>query len=200
MEPVKLDGGTGYGAGRSKVDELLTPEDRGEYGKLVAAGATGRECRAWLRARGYAVGAAAVWSHLRRTRAALAELRATAVLYDEARALARRHGPGWLSDLVVLQLERAALRRLGDDKRLAGATPAELAALARVVALVVQSRRIVDDGRPAAAPGSNAGASPASTARQVAARVAGLLGLSGGDGGPIETSDGLPRDGQEEQS
>jgi hypothetical protein len=180
---TNAEAGRGFGPGRGKIEALLSEPDRLAYAALLARPeTTGADALTWLRGRGYDVGSSAMWRHLRAFRRRLQELHETAELAAGAADLAAAHGAAWLSDLVVLQMERAAFRRLGRDRELRGLSPKEFVALAKAVAATVASRRALLDagvGAVGVTNGTRAASvtSPAAAGRAVAARVAELLGL-----------------------
>jgi hypothetical protein len=101
---------------RFKVERLLSPEHWAEYRELLKdRRSTVRSLHAWIIARGYKIGPAAVARHRRRFDGDFESVRRTALLAEqlaEAAAPAGPLGAGALADATVARFQQMLLERL----------------------------------------------------------------------------------------
>jgi hypothetical protein len=134
---------------RFKVEQVLSPEDLKEYQELLRdPRTTVRKAHAWVTARGYHIGYAAVGRHRRRFDEDVVAVRKTAMLAEHFADASRGGGMAALSDAMVARFQQVLLEQLMRlDKPDAGAPRAasfssrEWLELARTVAASVATQR-----------------------------------------------------------
>ena len=138
---------------RFKVEQILSPEDLKEYQALLKdPRTTVKKAHAWLTARGYRVGYAAVGRHRRRFDEDVVAVRKTAMLAEHFAEASRGGGMAALSDATVARFQQVLLDRLmkldqADDPqspRSADFSPKEWLELARTIAASVATRRSLE--------------------------------------------------------
>jgi hypothetical protein len=101
---------------RFKVERVLSPEHWAQYRELLKdRRSTVKSLHAWITARGYKIGPAAVARHRRRFDADVESVRRTALLAEqlaEAAAPAGPLGAGALADATVARFQQMLLERL----------------------------------------------------------------------------------------
>ena len=105
----------GYGKSvtRFKVEQVLSPEHLKEYQALLKdARTTVKKAHAWLVARGYRVGYAAVGRHRRRYDEDVIAMRKTAMLAEHLADESKAGGLSALSDATVARFQQVLLERL----------------------------------------------------------------------------------------
>jgi hypothetical protein len=138
---------------RFKVEQILSPEDWKEYQELLRdPRMTIKKLHAWLTARGYKIGPAAVGRHRRRFDEDVVAVRRTAMLAEHFADASRGGGMAVLSDATVARFQQVLLERLMrmDKPDVPGAertrdfSPGQWLELARTITHTVSARRSME--------------------------------------------------------
>ena len=136
----------GFGPGKLKVEQSLTPEELAEYEKFARQpGVTNAQCRQWLIERGHPIGEGAVKRHRRVLNGLVSDLRQCARFSGALVRLAAEHGSDVLPNLNLTRLEQVVMQKLcKDDEWHEKLSFDELGKVVKVIESAIDARRDVD--------------------------------------------------------
>ena len=131
-----------------KVDELLQPEDREEYERMLHdPRSTNKALQRWLAERGYTVGVWAISNHRRHFLRDVQGVREAAKMANAFAGLVRVNGAGVMAEASQARYEQLFMQNLFTSGQATHFTPKDWVEMGRAMSGIVNARRQVEEMR-----------------------------------------------------